>query len=103
MRVCYFCGLLPEPWEIPLGSFPENLNLITCCHPFRILVSGFKHLHRVVLPWQAARVLAQVLIAGGTVFLRAATQAWQQALVSELQRGRGGGGHRLCKVLPSWC
>ena len=32
---------------------------------------------------QAARVLAQVLVAGATVLARAATQAWGQALVSE--------------------
>lgn len=34
---------------------------------------------------QAARVLAQLLIAGGTVVFRAASQAYRQAIISELR------------------
>lgn len=37
---------------------------------------------------QATRVLAQVLVAGATVLFRAGTQAWQQALHSELDPSR---------------
>ncbi len=34
-------------------------------------------------------MLAQVLVAGATVVVRAATQAWAQALVSECRRQGG--------------
>lgn len=39
---------------------------------------------------QAARILAQLLVSGGTMVFRAATQAYRQALISELKENKEG-------------
>ena len=52
---------------------------------------------------QAAKLLANLLVAGGTVLFRAATQAYKQAIISESpawSMGSGGGvprRRRLCR------
>jgi hypothetical protein len=45
---------------------------------------------------QASRIVAQLLVAGATTVLRAASQAWHQALQSELQM-LGDAARRACQ------
>ena len=48
------------------------------------------------LPMQAAKILANLLVAGGTVLFRAASQAYRQAIISEWRERLGRGRCRRC-------
>lgn len=45
--------------------------------------TGRQHTHLVAPPPQAARVIANLIVAGAGVLIRAGVQAYRQAIVSE--------------------
>jgi hypothetical protein len=56
------------------------------CFKFTFRFNGMFHLTNLllILSLQAAKILANLIIAGGTVLFRAASQAYRQAIISKL-------------------